>query len=397
MLRDTPVLGAGAGRYQVVYPRYRNPEIIRMFGQHSYMTDHPENLTLEIAADLGVIGLGLWAWLWWMAAARVWRRLAGPDAADRRLAAATLASLAGLLATNSVGVDVHYGATAFLGAVLTGIALRQPAGRQDSTSDDVPRAGGPDAPPRPLPRESASASYRLFSGLGSVLLLLVWSRLYHSDAALARALAASSAASWDAAHAWYGRAIRVRPGNVMARYFGASAILDSRGDAHLPEAEALLDSVRREAPEYVLLNYKYWLLYNRAGREADARSAFARQIALDPHAAAFHLESGRRAMDRKRWEDAERDFEAAANAEPDNPAGHQYLGNLRVLRGRYRDALAAYDRGLARRPDSVELHYNAAVAAFKMNDRALARRYADAVLRLAPAHAQARLILAKLR
>lgn len=379
MLRDAPVLGLGPGRYQVAYPKYRNPEIIRMFGQHSYMTDHPENLTLEIASELGVLGLGLWIWLWWVVAARLLHTMRSAGLPERTLAAAAFAGLAGLLGTNSVGVDVHYGSTAILGAVFAGIAVRSTHGRQHA-----------DAP-------SPSSPYRLFSVILSVLLLLCWSRLYLSDAALARALAASTGSSWDSAHRWYDTAIRLNGGNVMARYFGASALLDSGGPDSLPRAEALLDTVRAEAPEYVLLNYKYWLLYNRAGRKADARAALARQIALDPHAATFHLERGRFAMEEQRWEDAERDFEAAAVAEPDNPAGYQYLGNLRVLRERYRDALAAYDLGLMRHPGSVELHYNAAVAAFKLQDRALARAHAEAVLRIDPAHAQARLVLAKLR
>ncbi len=378
MLRDQPVLGLGPGRYQVAYPAYRNPEIIRMFGQHSYMTDHPENLTLEIAAELGVPGLGLWIWLWWLAAARLWRRARDGGADERPVAAAALAGLAGLLATNSVGVDVHYGATAFLGAVLTGIAFQTRSDRKPSDSD------------------ASSSPYRLFSWSVSVLLMLVWSRLYASDAALARALAASTGSSWDQAHVWYDRALTLNRGNVMARYFAASALLDSRGPEALPRAEALLDSVRAEAPVYVLLNYKYWLLYNRAGRRADARAALARQIALDPHAATFHLERGRFAMAEQRWEDAERDFEAAADAEPGNPAGWQYLGNLRVERGRYRDALAAYDRGLMRHPGSVELHFNAAVAALKLKDRRLARAHAEAVLAVDPNHAQARLVLMRL-
>ncbi len=379
MLRDQPLLGLGPGRYQVAYPRYRDPEIIRMFGQHSYMTDHPENLTLEIGTELGVIGLGLWAWLWWLVATRLLRMIRAGAPAGMTLAAAAFSGLAGLLATNSVGVDVHYGATAFLGAILTGIAFRH--------------GHGPTA--RILP--SSSSRYRLFSVFCAVLLFLPWSRLYLSDAALARAMAASTAAAWDQAHRWYDEALRLNPRNVMARYFGASALLDSRGPESLPRAEALLDSVHAEAPDYVLLNYKYWLLYNRAGRKADARAALARQIALDPHAATFHLERGRFAMEEQRWEDAERDFEAAAHAEPENPAGWQYLGNLRVMRSRYRDALAAYDLGLARHPGSVELLYNAAVAAFKMKDRARARGYAQAVLRLDPHHVQARTILARLR
>jgi tetratricopeptide (TPR) repeat protein len=373
MARATPLLGRGIGRYQVVYPRYRLPEIIRMFGQHSYMTDHPENLTLEILAELGLAGLLLWLWLLGAAARRAWRRLAGPDPDERWLGVAGLGSLAGLFVTNSFGVDIHYGSTAALGACVLGALL----GSRRET-------------PRPEP-----FAIRWGSVFAAAILCLLWVRFYASDAALARAMAASTAGRWDVAVPAYARAIELSPANVMARYFGASALLDRGRDEDLPEAKRLLESVRSEAPDYVLVSYKEWLLYNRLGLRREAEAALARQISLDPLASVFYLDRGRLAMEERRWHDAERDFETAIRVEPDNPSGFQFLGNFLVVRGRLREALAVYDRGLAVHPDSEELHYNAAVAAYKLGDRRLARTHAEAVLRRNPGHAAARVIWTK--
>ncbi len=380
MLPPAPVLGHGLGRFQVVYPRFRLAEIIRMFGQHSYMTDHPENLTLELASELGLVGLGLWLWLLAFVARALAAKIARGGPADRGLAIACAAGLAGLFVTNSFGVDVHYGATAALGAVLVGIAIARPVPAAPAS-----RAA---APPRP------AAVGRWVAALA---LAGVWTNFYASDAALARAIAWSAQGRWDPAVGWYRTAARLNRTNVMARYFGASALLDRGDPADLAQAESLLDGVRFDHPDYVLLNYKYWLLYNRQGRRAEAEAALDRQISLDPVAATFHLERGRKAMDERRWEDARAAFAAAITAEPDNPTGYQYLGNLLVTRKRYREALAAYDAGLARLPRSEELHYNAAVAAYQMGDRAGARRHAEAVLAVNPGHAQARLIISKLK
>jgi tetratricopeptide (TPR) repeat protein len=377
MLPPAPVLGHGLGRFQVVYPRYRLPEVIRMFGQHSYMTDHPENLTLELATELGIAGLGLWLWLVVFVARSLARKLHGTDAGERRLAAACAAGLTGLFVANSFGVDVHYGATAALGALLLGIAIARPAGSSAAAS------------PVSVPRPWAVAAAILLAG--------IWTNIYASDAALSRAIAYSSQGQWNPAIGWYRAAARLNATNVMARYFGASALLDRGDPADLPKAESLFDGVRYDHPDYVLLNYKYWLLYNRQGRRADADAALARQIALDPVAATFYLERGRLAVDEKRWADAQRDFLAAQSAEPDNPAGYQYLGNMLVLQGRYREALTAYATGLARLPGSEELHYNAAVAAYKAGDRKQARAHAEAVLAANPGHPGARLIISKLK
>jgi len=376
MLPPAPVLGHGLGRFQVVYPRFRLAEIIRMFGQHSYMTDHPENLTLELASELGIVGLGLWCWLIAVVVRSLAVRLAGPDGPARRLAVSCSAGLAGLFVTNSFGVDVHYGATAALGAMLLGIALSRPA-----------------------PEESPAPARGVRPGMVAAGLLLagVWTNFYASDAALSRAIAFSSQGRWDPAIGWYRSAARLNATNVMARYFGGSALLDRGAPEDLAKAESLFDGVRADHPDYVLLNYKYWLLYNRQGRRADAQAALARQIALDPTAATFYLERGRMAVDEKRWDDARRDFLTAARVEPDNPAGYQYLGNMLVLQGRFREALAAYGTGLARLPNSAELHYNAAVAAYKLGDRTLARTHAEAVLAVEPDHPGARLIISKLK
>jgi tetratricopeptide (TPR) repeat protein len=233
--------------------------------------------------------------------------------------------------------------------------------------------------------------------IAAVLLAGVWTNFYASDAALSRALAYSAQGQWNPAIDWYRSAARLNATNVMARYFGASALLDRGDPTDLPKAESLFDGVRHDHPDYVLLNYKYWLLYNRQGRRPDAEAALARQIALDPVAATFYLERGRMAMEEKRWDDAARDFTAAQTAEPENPAGYQYLGNLLVVRGRFKEALAAYATGLARLPESSELHYNAAVAAYRLGDRAQALFHARAVLAADPGHAGARLIISKLK
>ncbi len=383
-LREAPLAGHGPGRFQVVYPRNRPPEIIRMFGQHSYMTDHPENISVEIAVDLGVAGLGLWIWFLLFLGRRILLSLrASPDPGSRRLAAACAGGLAGLLTANTFGLDIHYGATAALAACLTGCA----AGNGIA-------AGAGVRPPRASP-----GGTRRFSAAGAaagILVALAWMHIYASDAALARALSLSSAGAWDRAIALYGSAVRVNPANVMARYFGASALLDRGRAEDLTRARALLDSVRREAPDYVLLNHKYWLLYNRLGLKTEAARALKRQIELDPLAGVFFLERGRAAFDEGRREDARNDFEQAILIEPENPAGYQYLGNLLVTQRRFREALAVYATGLDRAPGNAELHYNAAVAAYRTGNAPLALRHARAALQANPGHPGASLIVRKL-
>jgi tetratricopeptide (TPR) repeat protein len=220
---------------------------------------------------------------------------------------------------------------------------------------------------------------------------------YQSDAALARAIAFSSQGKWDGAVDYYNQAMRYNRHNIIARYFGASALLDRGRDSDLPEARRLLEGVKAEAPDYVLVNFKLWLLYNRLGLKAEAQQSLGRQIELDPLAAVFYLERGRLAFGEKRWEDAKNDFETATKVEPGNPSGWQYLGNLMASRGRFAEAIRVYEAGLSRTPDAEELNYNAAFAAFKLGDRKRARAYAEAALRKNPGNTSAAFIYSKSR
>ncbi len=377
MVRGAPLTGHGLGRFQVAYPAWRLPEIIRMFGQHSYMTDHPENIALEATIETGLAGLGLFLWLLAGVGRALLFRVRAGTPAERGFAVCASASLVGLFVTNSVGLDIHYGATAVLAACIAGAAL--------APFRLSPSGGGPGRVPR--------------AGLvaAALLLSLAWVRVWASDAGLGRAIALSQAGRWDGALAWYRHSRMLNPFNVITRYFGASAYMDRGNPEDLERARELFETVRREAPDYVLLNYKLYLLHSKIGNEREAAEFLARQTKLDPVAAVFHLDRGRMAMQAGDWKEAELQFRKAVEAEPANPSGYQYLGNLLVVRGRHREALAVYATGLEKAPSAIELHYNSAVAAYKMGNRALARKHAEETLRLDPANRGALIILEKLR
>jgi hypothetical protein len=86
MLRDSPLAGVGPGAFGEAWPKYR-PAKFAMF-----VTDYAHSEPLQLAVELGLIGLGLAIWAfacWWRLASR-----AGMADPDRYAAGAALTAFA---------------------------------------------------------------------------------------------------------------------------------------------------------------------------------------------------------------------------------------------------------------------------------------------------------------
>jgi O-antigen ligase len=117
MIRDHPLLGVGPGQVKHAYrATYAPPEALRR------STSHLHNSPLQITAERGVIGLGLWLWIfaaWFRCAIRAWRAL--PAAADRALALGALLAVAAFLAAGLF--EYNFGDTEVLFAACAVMAL----------------------------------------------------------------------------------------------------------------------------------------------------------------------------------------------------------------------------------------------------------------------------------
>jgi O-antigen ligase len=59
MIKESPMIGFGPGNYRYTYPEYR-----KRFRGHRIVTGHPHNEYLELIADYGLIGFGLFGLAW---------------------------------------------------------------------------------------------------------------------------------------------------------------------------------------------------------------------------------------------------------------------------------------------------------------------------------------------
>jgi tetratricopeptide (TPR) repeat protein len=125
-----------------------------------------------------------------------------------------------------------------------------------------------------------------------------------------------------------------------------------------------------------------WACDLEDGAPAQARQAYQRALALDPHHYGAHLNLGRLLHEAGELAAAEAHYRRAIAIAPGEPDAHFNLGVVREDQRRPADALAAYEASLAADPSHLDAHHNAARLCEKLGQRARALRHLGAARRL---------------
>lgn len=146
-------------------------------------------------------------------------------------------------------------------------------------------------------------------------------------------------------------------------------------DAALPLPSA---KVSEEAPVALTATADGWYAIGSELEDGDAeqaRGAYERALALDPHHADAHVNLGCLEHEAGRLEQAERHYRAALAVRPGDATAAFDLGVVLEDLGRLEDARAAYERSLAAAPGSADAHYNLARLHDRLGDSAGAIRH----------------------
>jgi tetratricopeptide (TPR) repeat protein len=165
---------------------------------------------------------------------------------------------------------------------------------------------------------------------------------------------------------------------------------DSEARGKVDDALAALDALPSPEREgYVAELRRGWLLYKR-GKHAQAVSAYAKAIAMEPRSIEARVGALLPLMALRRWADVEGGAREVLKADPGN-----YLANLRLAfaqynLGRYAESAAAYRRLLVAYPSDTEVRSGLGWALLKSGKSADAAREFRALLEIAPKHALGR-------
>lgn len=256
MLRDRPLLGAGAGNFWVAYPLYRVPEEIRFLGAYR-IVNYAHNDFLEIASELGAAGLGVFLWLIASAARIISRE-------KKRLGvfkASSAGAAACILASAMFGFPLHMPSTALLFWVFIGMIAR----KNDSDSGQMPSE-------RTWPLRAALAALFVLTAVYSSATLL-------SDRSLHSANRRAAAEDWEGAKRELEKSIGYYYPKIRAQASLAYTYLklDDAGRAY-----ARLYSVLELHPNDLWSNFTLGRLYAHSGEYGRAAEYLEKAARLNP-------------------------------------------------------------------------------------------------------------------
>jgi O-antigen ligase/Tfp pilus assembly protein PilF len=142
MIRDYPVFGVGLGAFEDLFPRYQSPP----WTAGSVRQAH--NDYLEVAAEIGLAGLGLIAWFGVAAAILIVRGLRSAPSEIAAIVGALMAGLAAIAFQEFFDFALQIPANAILFTILLGLAVRL---------SGVNRSGSVERQPSVLPRWCAAS------------------------------------------------------------------------------------------------------------------------------------------------------------------------------------------------------------------------------------------------
>ncbi|HEV8254770.1 MAG TPA: O-antigen ligase family protein [Vicinamibacteria bacterium] len=333
MARDHPLVGVGLGNHKILYPHYsRRVRVDPQFSERAQL-DYVHDDYLQVAAELGLVGIVLGGWLA-TALVRAARRALATGGAPSPVPIGFVLSIAGL----AVDAVFSFPMERALPPMLLAMAM--------AVLDA--RAGG-----RGVPLGRARPAAILVSAAALVSVLVLSGRAIAADRHCERMIRAERSGDWPRVLAEAAAAHRLDPHRPEP--------LRSQGAGHLASrrpAEAIGPLTR------LLAGYPYDLnglgnlgiAYAGLGDRPHARETFARVLAIKPDEARVHFYLAQLAESEGQWARALEEYRQAVRGDEPNPLYQYRLGIAAMQVGAFAEARSALERAVQLQPLSALAH-----------------------------------------
>ncbi len=321
MLKDKPVLGAGPGNFNILYPRYAAEMGEQGLRGGELMVKDAHNDFLETAVDLGIPGLFLFLFLLF-SAGRISYILCKTSGREEKLLAAALASSILAVSVNALAsFPFKMPSTTFLfwmNLALLG-ALYGQKGRA----------------PVKLNVPALKTFFTLFFAAGCFL----------SHGSLSASLYCGKAkrAKGPAALQYAEQAVRHNPFSWEYNFLAGKYAVELR---EYEKALKYLAAAKKYRPYFNVIYNNLGIAYYGTGRTAEAEQAYLYSIKLNPHHADVYSNLGVIYAQAGKYDEAAEYFKRALDRKPGLYAACFNLGRIYHIRGDYQTARIWFEKTL---------------------------------------------------
>jgi putative inorganic carbon (HCO3(-)) transporter len=324
MIRESPLTGTGAGNFKIIYPLYRSSEEWHVSGINARVVE-AHNDYLQIASELGLIGLGIFIWLL-VNALRIFKKLLKTESI---LITGLLASVISMLISAVFEFPFHNPATALTFWMILGIsgALCFKA---------VPTG-------QPLQKKPGMllAGAAILIGIAP----LYTARAALSDFHLRKVMIYQSRKSWDKTIDECEKSINAYYPNTQAHVFLARALLEKE---ETEKAFVELKTLLRLHPNDPWAHRHLGEIYLKLNQFDSAISSLSKAAELNP---AYLNNLGAAYTKKGMLNEALSSFQKAAATGWDDELTYTYMGIIYEKKGDPDKATLMYKKALQLNPD----------------------------------------------
>lgn len=264
MIQTHPLLGFGAGRFQIFYPQYRIPE----YFTHPLSvdnTDHAHCEPLEVLAETGMIGFACISGFLILTFMQIFGNFKNLNEKQQYFAGSLMIGISLLLFENLFDVNLRYAASkfilwSFLG-LAAGLSFRNPSAKDQ-------------------PREPLYFRLAAISGVMMVFLYFCFMRPFLGDVFFKQGIRARNVNNYASAVEYYRQACNIDPYHIEARYrlaflYGSSGYVERGIEEYL--------EVLKMAPFFASTHNNLAILYSKSENLKQSEYHYRIQLQLNPY------------------------------------------------------------------------------------------------------------------